>query len=695
MKYPHLLLVSAALVLTACGGSSARSPQGGTTTPTPPAPPASPMTACNTPFGSAAHCAQTITSPAPPSAPSSVTTPFAQPTDISRTDNGCDWEGNGVGVASDTTDLDATIYLPASTPGQTFPLIIHSHGWGGSKAAAPATYPENDPSLTPGNGVTYANTFIGLSEMIDTLRNRGYIVISFSERGWGSSEGEARVIDPCYEVVDTKAVIDWAVANLPVEMEGGSATDPLLGTIGGSYGGAFQIMLALHDTRVDTITPVATWHQLAPEADHLVATGGSLDASNADSSLPNGGDPAPTIFGSLVSNETTKRPYIAGLCALANTTDALITDACAAALTSRTGAEMDGFTTVASSPSPATDMRKLFSEHGLGHSNFDKASSAVNTATSNTLDVDVLLFQGMRDVVFNGTEAALNYEYFRNHVTSGNDVKLVTTDGGHMLTPLSGTPSTNYQFQGPDTCGSIEMFDTLLYWFDEKLKNVPIASATPAPFDSTIRPAAMTPAALPDICIALDHSNGLTLSGDVPTGDVPGAPNTGGITVTGSATVANAGVINTATSMCLTGPSPGGPAPGIANNCLPGHFVSLYTATGTEKLAGIPVLNGAFSNSPLPATPATADTHALVAIGVRRGSQITEIDEQVAAIRAYDGAGTQINYSNLLLPMVGEQLQTGDEVGIIIYAEHPMYLVNNLGSPVYTFTGTVDLPIHP
>lgn len=701
MKYHQLLIASAALVLSACGGGSPRSPAETTntsTSTTPVVPPSTSTTFCGTAFGSAAHCDHVFTSPAPPQAPLSTTTPFAKPTDIAQTHNGCDWEGNGAGVASAPTSIDGTIFLPAYTPGQTFPLIIHSHGWGGKKTAAPGTYPEDTGTLGDTNDPP-SNTFGGLGDMLGTLRNRGYIVISFSERGWGANNpgSQARVIDPCYETVDAKAIVDWAVANLPVQME--STNDPVLGTLGGSYGGAFQIMLALHDSRVDTIVPVATWHQLAAETNHLASTSTTsatpLDASNIDNTTAH----KENLIGALVAQEAIKRPYIAGLCALANSAslDPLILDACAAAASARVGNDMDNFNNVNAAGTPGTDMRKLFAEHGLGHSNYHPSSTATNLATAGNLDLDVLLFQGMRDVVFNGTESYLNYEYFRNTVTSGNEVKLITHDGGHMYSALENVLALNYQRQGNNNCGSVRMFDAILYWMDQKLKGNP--SPAVAPGATPMSPSA----AIPNVCIALDSANGFTVSGNnVPVGDPTGLTGTYTFNVTSAPLPpASTSIPNTATGTCTLPTGSPGPAGTVETHCQPAHFVPLHTATAGGTLAGVPVLHGTISAN----TPGQSPI-ATIAIGIQRGTQYIEVDEQVTAVRGYDDAGNLIHYSNFLLPMVGEQLQVGDIVGLLLYTEHPMFLGSNSipspGSPpppptvpVYNFDGTIELPIHP
>jgi len=35
-----------------------------------------------------------------------------------------------------TTNIAATVFVPAHAPGETYPLILHSHGWGGDRITA-------------------------------------------------------------------------------------------------------------------------------------------------------------------------------------------------------------------------------------------------------------------------------------------------------------------------------------------------------------------------------------------------------------------------------------------------------------------------------------------------------------------------------------------------------------------------------
>ena len=147
----------------------------------------------------------------------------------------------------DDTTIVITVFKPGGASTQKkVPVILHSHGWAGSRTTAV----EGD---------------------IKSFLNAGFGVVSIDQRGHGDSSGQANVQDPTKETEDIKAVIDY-IADLEwVRHEKGSSNDPVLGAIGGSYGGGYQTMTALDEiaddgrTRLDAIAPEITWYDL-PES---------------------------------------------------------------------------------------------------------------------------------------------------------------------------------------------------------------------------------------------------------------------------------------------------------------------------------------------------------------------------------------------------------------------------------------------
>ncbi len=136
--------------------------------------------------------------------------------------------GPGVGG---TVSLDTSLYLPAVTPA---PAVLVAHGFGGSKAS------------------------------VDTdardLAARGFVVLTWSARGFGASGGQIALDSPDYEVADASRLVDWLARRAEVAQDGPG--DPRVGVTGGSYGGALSLLLAGYDRRIDAIAPVITWNDL-------------------------------------------------------------------------------------------------------------------------------------------------------------------------------------------------------------------------------------------------------------------------------------------------------------------------------------------------------------------------------------------------------------------------------------------------
>ncbi|HEV2087289.1 MAG TPA: alpha/beta fold hydrolase, partial [Cryptosporangiaceae bacterium] len=139
--------------------------------------------------------------------------------------------------------LDTTIFVPDSaTADDPAPAVLVAHGFGGSKATVAADARE--------------------------LAQQGYVVLTWSARGFGQSAGQISLDHPDYEVNDARGLVDLLARRPDVQKD--AEGDPRLGVVGGSYGGGLALLLAGHDQRVDAIVPQITWHDLAgaffPEA---------------------------------------------------------------------------------------------------------------------------------------------------------------------------------------------------------------------------------------------------------------------------------------------------------------------------------------------------------------------------------------------------------------------------------------------
>lgn len=135
-----------------------------------------------------------------------------------------------------------TVFKPAGArPGHRVPLLLHSHGWGGSRSTEPAD--------------------------VRRYLDAGYGVLSFDQHGWGESGGHAYVENPKVEGHDVRRLVD-VVSKLAWVRQDGPG-DPRMDAIGGSYGGGYQFLAAFELLRtrgrpvLDALAPEITWHDLS------------------------------------------------------------------------------------------------------------------------------------------------------------------------------------------------------------------------------------------------------------------------------------------------------------------------------------------------------------------------------------------------------------------------------------------------
>ncbi|MBW4040841.1 MAG: ATP-binding cassette domain-containing protein [Acidobacteria bacterium] len=130
-----------------------------------------------------------------------------------------------------TIRLDATLYTPAVTPA---PAVLLAHGFGQTKA--------------------------DLAPEARRLQGEGYVVLAYTARGFGSSGGLIGLDSLDGEVPDARAMVDVLATDHAVERRSGS---PVVGVVGGSYGGALALMLGATDPRIVTVVAAITWNDLA------------------------------------------------------------------------------------------------------------------------------------------------------------------------------------------------------------------------------------------------------------------------------------------------------------------------------------------------------------------------------------------------------------------------------------------------
>lgn len=127
--------------------------------------------------------------------------------------------------------IDTTLYLPTMVPA---PAILLAHGFGGSKdsVAANAQY----------------------------FRDNGYVVLTWSARGFGESSGLISMNSQSGEISDISKLIDFLAAQTQVEKN--IQGDPMVGISGASYGGAAALLASAADSRIDVAVADITWSNL-------------------------------------------------------------------------------------------------------------------------------------------------------------------------------------------------------------------------------------------------------------------------------------------------------------------------------------------------------------------------------------------------------------------------------------------------
>jgi len=517
-----------------------------------------------------------------------------------------------------TTRIFFTLLLPPRCPGDRFPVVLQSHGYGGTRLktlAANGDLHPQDPH------------FPSINELVQALPYHGYVVISYDERGHGDSipsngGAYARAIDPDAEVQDARNILDWAYDNastyaIQTEPGTGIAKDIKVGTIGYSYGGGFEMSLAALDARIDTIVPNGTWYDLRY---------------------------------SLLPGDAVKLSYAGILCLFATTGNVsntpLLQAMCntlgvqgPAANAMRTLADIStalALPTTQPRPVTADEFVPFFYTHGMGYFQDQQNQNKpwgmppyASTAGSSTLRrVPALFLQGNRDVLFNLTEAYLNWQYFG---AAGADVRLLSTEGGHM-NPLDS------QVEGTADCGKIIGVNSILAWFDAKLKDISSANYN----------------AIPKVCISIADTVGAP---DVPAvGLMLNNFPVGSLSGSGAVPVSMASLTTSV---------------GLANATTPAFVPVTTIKGGGQVLAGAPRIAKINVSK---GTGAVQTAIAFVGVGIVRGGQTILVDDEITPFAEGEHSSNRGVPNNVvLLPAVGEQLQDGDQVGLLFYAQHVQY----------------------
>ncbi|MFF5899040.1 CocE/NonD family hydrolase [Streptomyces argenteolus] len=143
--------------------------------------------------------------------------------------------------------VDADLYRPAGADARNpAPAVLATNGFGGSKS----------DGSTDAIGKAFAE--------------RGYVGLVYSGLGFGKSGCLITLDDPAVDGKAASGLVDFLAGTRAAD-DGTEADfvatdapgDPVVGMIGGSYGGAVQLATASADRRIDALVPLITWNDLA------------------------------------------------------------------------------------------------------------------------------------------------------------------------------------------------------------------------------------------------------------------------------------------------------------------------------------------------------------------------------------------------------------------------------------------------
>lgn len=553
---------------------------------------------------------------------------------------------------NDGVEIVFTVMQPALAAGQSAPLILHGHGFGGARL--PNRY---DRSV-------YEQLSGGILPSTEAARRAsasGYFVISFDQRGFGDSGGYVEVMDPEIEGADVSAIIDWAENDMPHRQRLARRDGALLlGGLGLSYGGAFQLIGACVDARFTAIVPTAAWYDLsyslAPDNVVKTAWGAALVALG----VPTSG---------VQLDWRLYRALLEGL---------------AAPLTGR------GLSTTISD--------WLYNSSPASFYNGDIARDGEHLPSSRRAPtVDALLVQGVGDTLFNLNEAVANADALS---AAGNDVRVIAMQYGHSLPFLQDIDRIAYQT------------DAALRWADEYLETARIELDY---LDEKLK-GAKAEYALPRCLMILDEHTTLGFDA-IPVGDLQGdstypfsgTARSGGLDllynilrrqslariralVSGAArntweaitglfdSERSSRAHDTALIARLVNALPSDHLDELVSG---GSFIAFSDiADDHHAIAGIP-------QARLHIDDAHDNAIAFVGLGVRRpGCGTTELlNKQVRPIR---GGGTR----HVELNGVSFRLRAGDTLGLLVYGYHPQYIASfSARSGTISVSGEVALPL--
>jgi len=463
---------------------------------------------------------------------------------------------------------------------------------------------------THGFGLKRMDGVIGLYENVipsgliaKDLWKRGFWLITWDQRGHGNTDGVINVMDPEKEVRDVSTLLDWAEQNIP-RLARDADGEIRVGMIGESYGGGVQLLASVKEPRIDAIVPITTWYDITETL--------------APSDVPKGGWIRLLYVMGDWWNFRKLHPYLRENFALAR--QGIIEE----------------------------DLKQHYAPHGFSY----------YCEREEQRSVDVLMVQGLRDVLFDVDQALQSRDCLRR---AGGDVSLIVQSGGHLL-PLEQHSSST----------PVWYWDKWLHCHGEKQRtNTVVADWLSAKLSDG------TPPGLPSVCLSMSDWS-------VALNDWPERYESVAFDRvqlkgrrSGSRRWLTAPVdwVAGLRSRNMLAESFAEPRDGRIRPA----FVPLHTADGAEKRFGTPVVQlvaDTAESAPL-----------LVALAVRRAgsSRPRPVNNQMAPVRP--GIATA-------LPPMAVSLRDGDQLGLMLFSWHPQFntLPMDFGEGV-NFAGRVQLPV--
>jgi ABC-2 type transport system ATP-binding protein len=338
-------------------------------------------------------------------------------------------------VLTPSGDTEAfTVFEPQTLcGGKTYPLVMWGPGYDGSRQQTLQPPPGTGTLVSAGN--------------IGDLVAANYGVASIDERGFGNDTGTDRVMDPNFEGLMDLSVMDWAQANLPwlaygPTLEGNDPHEPIMGSVGGSYGGMYQKMLLNIDKRhrLRAIVP-----QYSPN----------------------------DLNYSLFPNGVIKSAWLIGLYGTGETGGSGLSYI-----------HEDPFLTQSVETSLETNDESQGAHDFFGYHSSSYFCNGTSIATDGPgyvplfppnppPKINALLFQGMRDTLFPFNNAYGDYQCWQK---GGGDVRLLSFQVGHNTLQVVPDPYLYLYYSPTDdldnNCGSTNVDAATTAFFNQYLKGM-------------------------------------------------------------------------------------------------------------------------------------------------------------------------------------------------------------------------------